>query len=74
MSTSYTCTKRGNDIRCECGAQLAVGGTLHRVADIAFGFNRKGQFELKTKASRRIGGYQGFCMKCRKSGDFALAE
>lgn len=61
------------DIRCECGGQLAVGGTIHNLADFGMGF-RGGKFEVKAKYSRKVAGYSGFCFKCGKEGTFILEQ
>jgi hypothetical protein len=73
-TTDHKCTQRGPDVHCQCGGQLAVGGTIHPLADLAMGF-RRGKFEIKTKYSRKVIGYSGFCLRkgCGKSGRFLLA-
>lgn len=70
---TYKCTQKGKEVRCECGGQLAIDATLHPLADLGVGF-RKGKFEIKTKYSKRVIGYRGFCMKCQKEGDFLLPK
>lgn len=68
----YKCTEKDRDVRCECGGQLMVGGTIHPLADLGMGFNRKGKFEIKTKFSKKVIGYVGFCLDCQKDGQFLL--
>jgi len=73
-TTYHACTKKGNSIRCECGGQVAVGGTVHLLIDIGFGFPTPGsrRFEVRRTYSKKVSGYTGFCMTCRKQGSFLL--
>ena len=69
---NYDCKMDGKTVRCSCGGQVAVGATLHPLVDIGFGFVGS-KFEVKVKHNmRKIIGYQGFCMRCQKDGDFFL--
>jgi hypothetical protein len=72
-ATTYTCTRKGNDVRCECGGQLAIGGTVHPLADMGFGFVG-GKFKIERKYSKRVIGYSAFCFACRKEGTFLFAK
>ncbi len=70
--TDYECRRVGQSIRCECGGQLAVGGTLHPLVDLGFGFV-VGRFKVNVRHNmKKISGFSGFCMKCRKEGRFFL--
>ena len=55
------------NVRCECGGQLAVEGTLHPLVDFGVGFV-KGKFQVDRVYSKKVIGYKGFCMKCHKEG------
>jgi hypothetical protein len=65
--------KQDNTVRCECGGQVAVGGVLNPLVDLAIEVVN-GKPVVKTAYNKkRIVGYTGFCMKCRKEGQFVLA-
>jgi hypothetical protein len=59
------------DIRCECGGQLAVTASLHALADLGIGFPN-GKLEVRTRYSNRVCGYEGWCLRCGQSGKFLL--
>lgn len=68
--SEFACTKQGNSIRCECGGQLAVGGTLHPLVDLGIGVGPDRRLIVDKTYSKKVIGYTGFCLKCRKDGRF----
>ena len=73
QTPTYRCHtgKCKQDIRCECGGQIASSGTLHPLVDFGMGFVGR-KFEVKRVYGKRVIGYVGFCMKCQKEGKFLL--
>lgn len=63
------CKQEGKVVRCECGGQVAVSGTVHVLADLSVGF-KDGRTNVLTSYDKRACGYSGFCLKCRKAGQF----
>ena len=74
MHKNYICHtgKSKQDVRCECGGQLMIGAFLHGLVDFGFGFVGN-KFEVKRKYGKKVIGYQGFCLKCCKDGNFFFA-
>lgn len=70
--SEHVCTKKDNSIRCECGGQVAVGGTLNPLVDLGIGVGSDRKLVVSKTYSRKIIGYTGFCLKCRKNGRFLL--
>lgn len=71
--SEHACTKQGNSIRCGCGGQLSIGGTLHPLVDFGIGVGSDRKLIVDKTYSRRVIGYTGFCLKCRKEGRFLLS-
>ena len=70
--TEHTCTKQGNSIRCACGGQIAVGGTLNPLVDLGIGVGSDRKLVVNKTYAKKVIGYTGFCLKCRKQGRFLL--
>ena len=71
--SEHACTKQGNSIHCTCGGQVAVGGTLNPLVDLGIGVWSDRTLIVTKTYSKKIIGYTGFCMKCRKRGRFLLS-
>jgi hypothetical protein len=71
--SEHTCTKQGNSVRCGCGGQLAVSGTLNPLVDLGIGVGPNRKLIVSKTYSRKVVGYTGFCLKCRKEGRFLLS-
>lgn len=72
MTARHQCRMDGKTVRCSCGGQVMVEGSLHPLADLGFGF-KGGKFVVEAKHNmKKVVGYSGICMKCRKQGQFVL--
>ena len=49
-----------------------IGASLHGLVDFGVGFVGS-KFEVKRKYGKKVIGYQGACLKCRKEGNFFFA-
>ena len=68
-SENYSCHMDGKTVRCSCGGQVMVDASLHPLVDLGMGF-RRGKFVVDKVYAKKIIGYRGACMKCRKEGNF----
>ena len=69
---NHPCTMKEKTVRCACGGQIMVGASLHPLVDLGVGF-RGSKFEVRRKYNmKKVIGYAGECMRCRKEGNFFL--
>ena len=74
--SDYTFFQRGALRHKKCGGQIAVEAELYIIA--GFGFPRSDEMRgcqvergpLGMTIARKFGGYRGYCMKCRREGNF----
>ena len=70
---THACKKVNNCIRCECGGQVACEAMLYPLVDFGIGFVNK-EFVVNKTYGKKVIGYTGFCLKCKKRGRFLLPE
>ncbi len=72
----YTADEHGALRHKRCGGQIAVEAELYVIAGLGFPRpdevkgNRVDRGPRGITVARRFGGYRGYCMKCRREGNF----